>query len=479
MTNGKSIEVQYQTVVNLSINDTTIDLECLVANIVPEYQMLLGMDAIRLLGGVQVGRDGKTNEVSTPIVQKLIDKDFVAEFKNGSWSVSRKWLMEPPTLTNKIPNCHISEDVKSEYAMEISEWIAQGWLKPFEGKCNGIIPLMAVIQRNKLKVRPVMDYRELNQFVSSHTAGGDVCSTKLRNWRKLGENLEIIDLKIAYLQIRVDKTLWKYQVVEYEGQRYCLTRLGFGLNVAPRIMTKILKKVLSLDKVVESGTDLFIDDIIVNNNIVSSCRVQELLKKYGLDSKVPEKLIGGRVLGLRVYKQNNQVRWKRHNIPKVPEGKMTRRQIFSWCGQLTEHFPIANWLRPSCSYLKRVSSSCGWNTLVNDRVVKLVNSLNERLTKEDPVHGSWNVKNTSEATVWCDASSLVDIVLEVAGEIVEDCSWLRKQDDSAHINLAELEAAIKGINLATKWGFECITIKCDSATVVGWLKSLIIGDKII
>ena len=237
--------------------------------------------------------------------------------------------MEPPTLTNKIPNYHISEDVKSEYAMEISEWIAQGWLKPFEGRCNGIIPLMAVTQRNKLKIRPVMDYRELNQFVSSHTADGDVCSTKLRNWRKLGENLEIIDLKKAYLQIRVDEALWKYQVVEYEGQRYCLTRLGFGLNVAPRIMTKILKKVLSLDKFVESGTDSFIDDIIVNNNIVSSCRVQELLKKYGLDSKLPEKLVGGRVLGLRVYKQCNQVRWKRDNIPKVPEGKMTRRQIFS------------------------------------------------------------------------------------------------------------------------------------------------------
>ncbi|XP_065645530.1 uncharacterized protein LOC136076000 [Hydra vulgaris] len=434
--NGNSIEIKHQIVVNLSINDTTIDLECPVADIVPEYQMLLGMDAIRLLGGVQVGRDGetinfnveqltigatavsqeKTSEVSSSTILKLIDKDLVAEFKNGSWSVFWKWLMEPRILTNKIPNYHISEDVKSEYAMEISEWIAQ-----------------------------------LNQFVSSHTADGDVCSTKLRNRRKLGENLEIIDLKKPYLQIRVDEALWKYQVVEYEGQRYCLTRLGFGLNVAPRIMTKILKKVLFLDKFVESGTDSFIDDIIVNNNIVSGYRVQELLKKYGLDSKLPEKLVGGRVLGLRVYKQCNQVRWKRDNIPKVPEEKMTRRQIFSWCGQLTGHFPIANWLRPSCSYLKRVSSSCGWDSLVNERVVKLVSSLNERLTKEDPVHGSWNVKNISEATVWCDASSLaVGIVLEVAGEIVED---------------------------STKWGFECINIKCDSATVVGWLSSLIIGDK--
>ena len=33
--------------------------------------------------------------------------------------------------------------------------------------------------------------------------------------------------------------------------------------------------------------------------------------------------------------------------------------------------------------------------------------------------------------------------------MVEDCAWLRK--DSAHTNVAELEAAIKGLNLALKW----------------------------
>jgi hypothetical protein len=33
---------------------------------------------------------------------------------------------------------------------------------------------MAVVQQNKAKVRPVMD-RELNQFVRSRTADGDVC----------------------------------------------------------------------------------------------------------------------------------------------------------------------------------------------------------------------------------------------------------------------------------------------------------------
>ena len=51
--------------------------------------------------------------------------------------------------------------------------------------------------------------------------------------------------------------------------------------------------------------------------------------------------------------------------------------------------------------------------------------------------------------MWCDASSLaIGVCLEVDGGIVEDVSWLRRADDALHINLAELEAVLKGMNLA-------------------------------
>ncbi|KRX29777.1 hypothetical protein T06_16650, partial [Trichinella sp. T6] len=42
------------------------------------------------------------------------------------------------------------------------------------------------------------------------------------------------------LQIRIDKSLWPYQMVVFKGKRYCLTRLGFGLNVAPLVMKAVL-----------------------------------------------------------------------------------------------------------------------------------------------------------------------------------------------------------------------------------------------
>ena len=74
---------------------------------------------------------------------------------------------------------------------------------------------MAVVQPSKSKVRPVLDFRELNEFVESHT--GDevaVCDETLRRWRRFSGDLKLVDLRSAYLQIHVDKSLWEYQLVQ-------------------------------------------------------------------------------------------------------------------------------------------------------------------------------------------------------------------------------------------------------------------------
>ena len=113
-----------------------------------------------------------------------------------------------------------------------------------------------------------------------------VCGDKIRRWRKLGTRLSIVDLRKAYLQIRVAPHLWRYQVVTFKGRKYCLTRLGFGLNVAPKIMTAIVTKVLSLDDTVANGTDSYIDDVIVNEEVVSVNRVVSVLNRFGLETKV-------------------------------------------------------------------------------------------------------------------------------------------------------------------------------------------------
>ena len=157
-----------------------------------------------------------------------------------------------------------------------------GWLGPYDDKklapAKGFITLMAIVQQSKDKVRPVMDFRELNSHVDAFTENADVCAGKIREWRRLGTNVTIVDLPRAYLQIRVHKSLWPYQTVIFHGQMYCITRLGFGLNVAPIVM----KSVLTQDETVDRATSSYLDDIFVNEDVVSVQCVENHLMRYGV-----------------------------------------------------------------------------------------------------------------------------------------------------------------------------------------------------
>lgn len=46
--------------------------------------------------------------------------------------------------------------------------------------------------------------------------------------------------------------------MKYEGRIFALTRLGFELSVAPKIMTMVLKTVLNSNQLVSEGADSFV-----------------------------------------------------------------------------------------------------------------------------------------------------------------------------------------------------------------------------
>ena len=487
MMNGDVVTCERSFVCVVKVDDRVIRLNCLVSDIVHGFDMLLGMDAISILGGVTVTAGGRVVEfpqvtavASVPEV-KVVDTDFEAVFAGGSWTVKWKWCNDgqSPELKNHVSQYAMSSDVESAFSKEVDRWIEEGWLQEYNGAHNdGLIPLMAVVQINKDKIRPVLDFRELNSFVSSHTGQSQVCGEKLRKWRRLGTALSIVDLRNAYLQVRVHKDLWKYQIVEYKGQRYALTRLGFGLNVAPKIMTAIVNKVLSSDPQVCSGTDSYVDDIIVNEDVVSVHRVVELLKSFGLECKLPEKLSGSRVLGLSIFESDGKLFLRRDNVLQEPTEEMTKREVFSFCGKLIGHFPVASWLRPACSYVKRLSNDVNWDSKIADNVLRIVREIWNRVFESDPVKGIWYVPDCEYGRVYCDASNLaIGVSLQIDGYVVEDNCWLRKSDDVAHINLAELEAVLKGVNLAIMWNVKKLEVVTDSNTVYNWLRSIIFDDQ--
>ena len=281
------------------------------------FECVLGMDAIKKLKGVTVVdeatvRFGAESEACAGMVGTdeagrdggelhVDERDFRARFdpSDKCWTMAWKWRdeREPEVLKNARSEYAIPAEARQRYEDEVCEWIKCGWLQVYDeakyGPAKGLIPLMAVMQPSKDKVRPVMDFREVNRYIDAYTGDADVCADKLREWRKMGAQVSMVDLAKAYLQVRVEESLWPYQTVVFKGTRYCLTRLGFGLNVAPLVMKAILSKVLAQSQVVREGTSAYVDDVLVREDKVKVREVVEHLEKYGLTSKRPEDMQEG------------------------------------------------------------------------------------------------------------------------------------------------------------------------------------------
>ena len=187
------------------------------------FSFIRGMNGILALGGVTVNgeREVTFGVENTPVcaaasaVPTIDERDIsvIHDTVSNVWVASWKWTegAEPEVLQNRVNEYSVSREVRTLYEEELRMWIEDGWLIPYDERQHGpakdLIPLMAVVQQNKAKVRPVMDFRELNTHISEFTAESDVCAAKMREWRRHGTNVATVDHKKAYLQIHIHKSL--------------------------------------------------------------------------------------------------------------------------------------------------------------------------------------------------------------------------------------------------------------------------------
>ena len=66
---------------------------------------------------------------------------------------------------------------------------------------------MAILQENKWKVQPIMDYCEFNEHVDAYTASTDICAQNLRKWQQQSPKVAVLDLHWANLQVHIKKPL--------------------------------------------------------------------------------------------------------------------------------------------------------------------------------------------------------------------------------------------------------------------------------
>ena len=98
-----------------------------------------------------------------------------------------------------------------------------------------------------------------------------------------------------------------------------------------------------------------------------------------------------------------------------------------------------------------------------------------RVTRDDPVRGNWSVSG-EEFTARVDASSLATgMVLERHGDVLKEACWLRPTNDAQHINLAEHDTTVKGLNLLLQWQARTVHLLTDFVCVYHWLTDTLTG----
>ena len=142
------------------------------------------------------------------------------------------------------------------------------------------------------------------------------------------------------------------------------------------------------------------------------------------------------------------------------------------------HLPVCGWTRAATGTIKRRTSTVtkGWDDeTMDDLLVCMVKDTIARVKQDDPAKGDWCVQG-DKLNMWVDASSLaIGVLLEKNGAAIENACWLRRTNDAAHINLAELDVVMKGINLALQWKVRKLRIHTDSLCVYDWISDTLTG----
>jgi transposase InsO family protein len=403
---------------------------------------------------------------------------------NHFWEFAFKWLDKPISehIGAKRYTVKATPENRTKYDEEIQTWIELGYLIPAEEEIYTYVPINAVAQNHKLsmQVRPVNDCRYLNEHIKSIPNEGlsdpIAAISTIRRWRAMQcSDMCMLDIRKAYMQVRIRKDLYKYQGVILEnGQHYMMTRLPFGLNIAPKVLRTILSKIIPNDIV--DHKQYYVDDLFIPRSKVEI--VQQILAKNSFSVKPPEPIETARILGLQC---TGFGKWKRRNdeIPRL-EIK-TRKGVHSWGGKLTAHVPIAGWLRPAVSLLKRccyANTKEEWNLELDSIQQKICDQLQLEIEKRgDPVGGDWSYNPDLDWVLYTDASTVaLGCVLEIGGVIVEDNCQLRKANDIRHINLCELLAVEFGLGLVLKYIRDLeisreilINLRVDNRSVMAWL----------
>ena len=174
---------------------------------------------------------------------------------------------------------------ESEIEKIVERYLKIGACSRCEKEEGDFISTVFLVPKKEGGNRLVINLKPLNKFI--HCQKFKIEDYRcVRNMLSRNDYLCKIDIKDAYFMIEVHEKDRKFLKFRYEGELVKFNVLPFGLNIAPRVFTKLLKPVMSILRAQGFLSVIFIDDILVFagssvkciENVTATCK---LLRRLG------------------------------------------------------------------------------------------------------------------------------------------------------------------------------------------------------
>lgn len=130
------------------------------------------------------------------------------------------------------------------------------------------------------KIRPILDCRKINEFIQCHHFKMEGVPA-LRELIEENDLITKIDLKDAYVVVPIHKESRQFLSFRHHGEIFQYRSLPFGLSVAPRVFSKLMR--FALTPLSEQGIRIvyYLDDIcVLAKTKIESQRLTELVIKH-------------------------------------------------------------------------------------------------------------------------------------------------------------------------------------------------------
>ena len=169
-----------------------------------------------------------------------------------------KWGPQgPPPLLQRRPQRAIKPSIQSR----VAELLADGVVEPAQHRVF-LSRLFEVPKRDSMKTRLVLDVSRLNLHIPPYKFKMTTISS-VRQTLRPGWFLASIDLKDAYWHVPIAKAFRPFLAFSAGQRNYQFRVLPFGLNIAPRVFTKVLRPVHARLATMGVNIMMYLDDWLV------------------------------------------------------------------------------------------------------------------------------------------------------------------------------------------------------------------------